>query len=143
MIDRNSLIDEVLQDIRTMRHSCAVRFGLNKESSVTPSQSLVLNFVEKHTDSSVKNIAKALQISSSAVTQLIDGLVQNEMLIRIQSSEDRRVIKLSLSSKAKKMLKTFRKHGLEKSVAIFCNLTYSELKQYAQLNKKIIEGMSK
>lgn len=142
MIDRNKLIQEVLQDIRILRHSCAAHF-IGKESSVTPSQGLVLNFVERHADSSVKNIAEALKVSSSAVTQLIDGLVLNEMLVRIQSSEDRRAIKLSLSNKAKKILKHYRENGLEKSIIIFRGLTDSELKQYAELNKKIIKGMSK
>lgn len=118
-----------------------VGYTSKKELAITPSQGFVLRFVANNESANTKAIAQALHITSSAATQLIDGLVDKEYLIRKESPEDRRVMSLSLSEKAKKLFKEFKEQGLEKMTELFSVLTDDELDQYAALNKKISDSI--
>ncbi len=127
-----------MQDMHAMRHKLMVGYTMKKEMPVTPSQGFVLRFVAKNGPANVKSIAKTLHVTSSAATQLIDGLVDNGYLVRKINSSDRRIITLSLSEKAKKLFREFKEQGLNKMTKLFNALTDKELVKYADLNKKIL-----
>jgi DNA-binding MarR family transcriptional regulator len=110
---------------------------------VTPSQGFVLHFVAEHEAANVKAIARALNISSSAATQLIAGLEEKGYVVRQTSPNDRRAISLSLSDKAKKLFKEFKEQRLKKMIEVFEALSDEELAQYSALNKKIAESINK
>lgn len=143
MTNRKKIIEELLQGMYAMRHKLMVGYTCKKELVITPSQGFVLRFVARNSSANVKEIAQALNVTSSAATQLIDGLVDKEYLVREESPDDRRVISLSLSEKAKKLFKEFREQGLEKMTELFSSLTDEELAQYAALNKKIVDSIVK
>ena len=138
MINRKKIIEDLLQNMHAMRHKLMVGYTAKKEVAITPSQGFVLRFVAKNSSTNVKTIADSLHITSSAATQLIDGLVDNGYLVRKSNPDDRRVIALSLSDKANKLFKEFQEQGLQKMMELFDALTDDELVQYADLNKKII-----
>ncbi len=138
MANRKKVIEELLQSIHAMRHKLMVGYSCKKEVAITPSQGCVLRFVAVNGSANVKAIAQALNITSSAATQLIDALVINGYLVRRSSRDDRRVSALSLSQKAHKLFKEFKEHGVQKMTELFDVLTDKELEEYAQLNKKII-----
>ncbi len=141
MLHRKKTIEGLLQSMHSMRHKLMVGYTSKKELAITPSQGFVLRFVANNESANTKAIAQALHITSSAATQLIDGLVDKEYLIRKESPEDRRVMSLSLSEKAKKLFKEFKEQGLEKMTELFSVLTDDELDQYAALNKKISDSI--
>lgn len=124
--------------MHAMRHKLMVGYMTKKEMVITPSQGFVLRFVAENNSANVKAIAHALNITSSAATQLIDGLVEKGYLIRKGNPDDRRVIALSLSEKAKKLFKEFKEQGLQKMLELFDPLTDEELVQYTTLNEKIV-----
>lgn len=144
MINRKETIESLIQNMHAMRHKLMVGYTSSKKTVViTPSQGFVLRFVAECKSANVKAISQALHTSSSAATQLIDGLVDKGYLIRNTKSDDRRVVSLSLSEKAKKLFKEFKEQGLQRMTELFNSLTDKELDQYAKLNKKIVEGMLK
>lgn len=142
MKKRTQLIEGILEDIHTMKHNLMVEHIAKDESSITPSQALVLRYIAKHDASNVKSIAQALHITSSAATQLIDGLVSNKFLVRKSDSNDRRIVKLSLSKKSIKLIAAYKEKGLKKVVSLFDALNNTELVQYASLNKKVAASIS-
>ena len=141
MTQRKKIIEELLHSLHAMRRKLMVGYIEKKELTITHSQGFVLRFVAEHSLTNVKTIAEALHITSSAATQLIDGLVDKGYLLRTDSARDRRVISLSLSPKAKKMFKGFKEQGLQKMTELFNVLTDEELKAYAALNKKISDSI--
>ncbi|HRH23366.1 MAG TPA: MarR family transcriptional regulator [Candidatus Magasanikbacteria bacterium] len=141
MMQRKKIIEELLHSLHTMKRKLMVGYIEKKGLMITPSQGFVLRFVAEHSLTNVKTIAAALHITSSAATQLIDGLVDKGYLIRKDSPQDRRAISLSLSPKAKKMFKGFKEQGLQKMTELFNVLTDEELKTYATLNKKIFDSI--
>ena len=143
MINRKEIIEGLLQNMHSMRHKFMVGYTSKKDVVITPSQGFVLRFVAECKSANVKTISQALHTTSSAATQLIDGLVDKGYLVRNANPDDRRVVSLSLSEKAKKLFKEFKEQGLQRMTELFNSLTDKELDQYAKLNKKIVEGMFK
>lgn len=141
MTKRRKVIEDLLQNMHAMRHKIMVGYAGRKEIAITPSQSFVLRFAAKNNPTNVKAVAETLHITSSAATQLIDGLVDNGYLVRRGSPHDRRVVAVSLSGKAKKLFKEFEKQGLLKMTELFNALTDEELSRYAALNKKIADNI--
>lgn len=141
MNNRKKNIEDLMQSMHALRQQLMICHQSNSQHKVTPSQGLVLRFVIKNDLTNVKTIAQSLNISSSAATQLIDGLVENGYLIRSHNLNDRRIIALSVSVKAKKMFINFQNQGLDRLIKIFDILSDKELSQYTALNKKIINNI--
>lgn len=143
MIDREKVIESLLQNMHAMRHKFMVGYSEKekKEQVITPSQGFVLRLVARDGDVNIKAIAERLHITSSAATQLVDGLVDKGYLNRKGGTDDRRMINLSLSDKAKKLFEDFRSQSLHRMMTVFDVLTDDELVQYTALNKKIVDGL--
>ncbi len=140
MINRAKIIEELMQSMYAMRHKLMVGYMNKKEQVVTPSQGCVLRFIAEHESVNVKLIASTLNITSSAATQLIDALVENKYLMRSGNPDDRREISLSITPKAKKLFKESKEQGMQKMTELFKTLNDKELKEYAKLNRKIMEN---
>lgn len=110
---------------------------------VTPSQWGVLMFIEQQGESTVKDVARTLGITSSATTQLVDGLVSSGYVTREASDEDRRTVILTLSKKTRAQVDKMKKEGLRKFLELFKSLNDKEFDQYILLNKKIIDKLLK
>ena len=78
---------------RSMRDSA--RFVKNHGFSMP--QLFLLMRVYKHEHCNISDLSDDLEITSSAVSQLVDKLVQTGMLTRKEDSNDRRVKKVELS----------------------------------------------
>lgn len=142
MVDRKKIIEGLLHNIHAMRHKLMVSYSGAKKAPVTPSQGCALRFIAKNSPANVKAVAKALQISSSAATQLIESLVTKGYLMRRHAVHDRRVISLTVTPKAQKLFIEFKKQGLKKMTMLFSALTDEELAQYAALNARIAASIT-
>lgn len=139
---REEIIEDLLQTTFAIRHKLMVAYTHKKTIIITPSQGFVLRFISENKNPNIKEIGQALNISSSAATQLVKGLLTKGYLIRQMSSQDRRVVSLFLSQKAKKLFKEFKEQRLKTMTKIFNSLDDAELIQYAGLNKKIAQNIN-
>lgn len=137
MTNRKKTIEDLLQNMHAMRHKLMVGYTAKKGVVITPSQGFVLRFVAKNNSANIKAITQALNITSSAATQLVDGLVEKGYLIRKVNPKDKRFTTLLLSVKAKKLLKKCKEQGLQKMTALFDVFTDEELSKYALLHNKL------
>ena len=87
----------------------------------------------------IKEIAEKLEMTSSAATQLVDGLVENGYLIRKNNTIDRRAILLEISPKHRKKMNNIKEKAIERFTVLFKTLNDKELATYAALQKKIID----
>jgi len=143
MTDRKQKIKELLESFQSLRRTMAFRVpGKSKIPRITPSQWSVLMFVEQRGGSTVKDVAKALGITSSATTQLIDGLVLSGYITKETPENDRRTIILSLSKKTQTQVERMKKEGLQRFLKLFESLNEREFNQYISLNKKLLESIS-
>lgn len=140
MTTRKQQVEELLTGFQSLRRRM-VFHSANKGPMprVTPSQWGVLMLIEQHGTSGVKEISRALGISSSAATQLIDGLVENGYVVRGMSPQDRRAVTLTLSKQSKHQVGRMRKDALQKFLVIFKALNDKEFEQYVALTKKLVQ----
>jgi DNA-binding MarR family transcriptional regulator len=144
MINRKQKIEELIENLHSLKR--AMVFGASGDMNIpriTPSQWGVLMFIEQRDGTTVKDIANALEITSSAATQLVDGLVVSRYVARKTSENDRRTVILTLSKNTKTQVDKMKKKALEKFLNFFEVLNDQEFDQYVMLNKKIVEKIFK
>ncbi len=143
MINRNKLIEEIIAGYHAIKNKMHARLwqsGNNKDC-ITHSQIFVLSIIAENNNIGIKEISEKLSISSSASTQLVDGLVENGYAVRKASAKDRRALHLEISAKGRKYLNQFKNKRLKVVSTLFDVLTDSELRAYLALNKKILSNI--
>ena len=138
MTNRKQLIEDILNSFHAMRHKIKPKdFNSTRQNPITHSQWFVLGIIENCKNASIKDISGMLGMSSSGVTQLVDGLVQSGYVVRQDDPKDRRLVQLELSLKGKKQIAILREKRIKKMEKLFDVLTDSELRTYLKLHKKI------
>ncbi len=77
---------------------------LQRETGLTTSQLLVLEAAVKLEMPSPGNIAKEVQLSQATVTNLIDRLERNGLIVRSKSEADKRVVEVRLTDTGKQIM---------------------------------------
>jgi len=142
MQNRKKLIEELLESVHTIKHNFVLdSHSFSDNAQVTYSQWIVLRVVRQYGGIGIKEIASKLGITSSAATQLVDGLAKRGYLKREESPEDRRALKISLSDKGQEKISGMKTRSLERLSSIFDVFDDVELAKYCELNKKIVNKM--
>lgn len=136
---RKEKVGVLLEVLRPIRREMVLGSAGENSARVTPAQFGVLMLLNERGEASVKDIAGALRISSSAATQLVNGLIKGGHVRREASEKDRRAVALSLSPKTKAKLDNLRRAALQKTVRLFDALSDHELDEYIALNRKIAQ----
>ncbi len=113
-----------------------------KTPRITPSQWGVVMLIGQRGATSVKEVADALHIRSSAVTQLVDGLVESGYVERKEHAKDRRAVVLTLSKKTKNQVEKMKGHMVKKFLEMFEVLSDKEFDQFCTLHRKIAQRFS-
>ncbi len=76
---------------------------------VTTDQFLTLQYIYQHGSITASEIAQEFGVGRSAITAIVNRLVEKELLIRKRSKEDRRIIALMLSNRGKEVVEATEK----------------------------------
>ena len=143
MASRTQQVAALLEGFASLRRSMTSHHHHSTDlPRITPSQWGVVMLIQQRGESSVKDIAHELHISSSAATQLIDGLVASGYVVREEHAQDRRAVTLTLSTKTKRQVAKMKERMMHNFLEIFAVLGDTEFKQYCALQKKIVERFS-
>lgn len=104
------------------------------ETGISAPQGMVLGLLSKKKKLKITELSNELSLSNSTVSGIIDRLEKQEMVIRERSSDDKRVVYVSISPNFKEMHKGFHKQ-FEKNLADIMN------KGNAEEIHKIYEGL--
>ena len=140
MVDTNrkKLIEEIMANINAMRNKMHVKIMQSgSKNMITHSQWFVLCLIQQHKNMGIKEISKMLSITSSATTQLVDGLVESGYVERKINNSDRRSLQLVLSKKGQKSIIEMKIEYAKSMETLFKALTDQELETYNILHKKI------
>lgn len=139
MSTRKQLIEGILHSFHAIRNQIKARaVHLGRQNGIAHSQWFVLKIIEHYKNRSIKDIAEMLGISSSAATQLVDGLVRRGYVVRQDDPKDRRSVRLELSPKGKKHVTATNEKRITEMAGLFDALTDSELEEYLRLQRKIL-----
>ena len=101
-------------------------------------QFYAVRFLDWHPDSTVGELAEGLQMSSSAVSQLTDRLVESGLIKRTNDSDDRRIVRLSNTVKGKAHLLLISKRAIKKGNEIFDKLSDEDLQEIIRIYNKFL-----
>jgi len=99
--------------IYSYRHILKNHIQMAKSHGLNPSQMITLGHLSHHHTSSLKDLSKMLGISSPAVSQMLDKMVQSELIIRQEDPHDRRYKTHKLSDKGKYILRKLQQKNLQ------------------------------
>ncbi len=78
---------------------------------ITGSQFHLLNKIQQEKVSNVKRLAEELEVKSSAITVMLERLVQHGLVSRVQDEKDRRSVLVTLTDEGEKVLKQAKAHS--------------------------------
>ena len=119
------------------RHNFMKRFGL------THQQVEILYALGDHRSLTIKKIAAIMDVTSSAATQMIEGLQKIGIVHRQIDPEDRRVVKVSLSAKGSKKFEEFKQAHAKHMEFILKALSHDERELLISLPSKMIKQLKK
>ena len=120
--------------MRSMHTGQRFPFG---EFTLGASQVRILFFVAgKMGGASVKDLAEMLDVTPGAVTQLVDSLVEKDLVKRAEDSNDKRILRITLTELAESKFKQFRKDYFTSVSRVFNTLSDEEIRQLITLLAK-------
>ena len=109
-----------------------------KGYDLTRPQMHILYVLAQDGELTVKEVAARMGITSSAATQIIQGLVNSSYVERQPDTRDRRIVHIVFSLEGKKKFEKFRKAHIERLGLIFDILSDEELDLLIDIPKKAL-----
>ena len=98
---------------------------------------VVVDVLSEKGPSTMGEIAKALNFTMSAVTAIVDRMIEHGFVKRERDMDDRRVVRVSLVSGGKEAEKKIHKFRKSVTMNLFSTLSSSEKKEYLRILKKV------
>lgn len=130
---------KIAQEIIEHLSRCQRPAGMSgwKKLGLSHAQVGMLFMLSYHQDASVNQIADFLGITKSAVTQLLEPLVDKSLVTRRSDPKDKRIARLSLSAKGKSQISKIAKLKSAGLRSALTSLDYKDLEQMRSLLLKM------
>ncbi len=135
----NEVLHAYLQVSRRMSEELRGHFG---KMNLTFPQTLVLTLLDSDGPMPISSLAKATGSANSTISGVIDRLEKVELVRRVRSEKDRRVIFVETTEKYQEIQEESRSHALARFTQSVSSLTDEELGQIIvgmELLKKALE----
>lgn len=140
MVSRTEQLEEIFEGFHALRHKVVFKKLVSAPGTrITHSQWLALAVIARTNKPTIKDIHTALGVTSSAATQLVNGLVSKGYVIRKINAADRRAVALELSPTARKLFKKMKSNAVKHLARSFNALNNKEFALYIKLTRKIME----
>ncbi|MTI66758.1 MAG: MarR family transcriptional regulator [Firmicutes bacterium] len=99
-------IASLIREINSkLNHSIKNEF---KETNLTVPQIMVIKTLSKNKRLKVSEISKEISLVNSTVSGIIDRLQKQDIVKRVRSKKDRRIVYIELSNKGEELIKKYR-----------------------------------
>jgi len=137
--DRERLVDAfrlVTKESTALWHSQVGR-------SFSPAQFYILDRLANVGPQKVADLAAALQITSGAITARSDKLIKEGYAVRSRSTEDRRIVYLTITSEGEAKLKAISEQWEKLIERFFDSFTEEEIKEQISHYERIRENIKR
>lgn len=140
---RSDLIQEVLANFGALKQSLQSQFNDScSELEVSMAQLHLLFNVAGSQSLTQGELAHKLHLTSGAITQMAEPLVNKGYLKRTSDPSDRRISRLSLASVGRQKIESLKSRHHAAFETALASLTVQELESFLAIEKKIINGIS-
>lgn len=141
-MSREKKIEHLFEGAQTLMRVWKGRFyEVTDTKQLSPAQFGIIFYIKKHQPVSGKAIANELQVSASAVTQLVDAIVQLGYAVRVEDPQDRRVSKISLTNNGDEVVAHLDEARRQFFAQITENLTDEEIRVMTGVQAKMIDRL--
>ena len=138
-MERVKYINQIIDSLHRSQQATCTRMSKIPGVAITPSQWAILKILHYKKSVRVKDLAKLMSVSGSAVTQLTDELVKKGYVKRIANPNDRRTTLVQPTTKCCKMIDSIQELYAKSLEELFTNLSDKELKILSELHKKMLD----
>lgn len=107
------------------------------QGNISLPQILTLDVLKDRGSMRMGELAKYLSVSMAAATGIADRLVRNGFISRAGSSEDRRIVNISITAKGGKVVNEYNRARQKTIIEVFGALSGSDRDKYLELLNKI------
>lgn len=100
---------------------------------ITMPQFIVLDIIGRRGEYKMSDVAKFLGVTTAATTGIVDRLVREGYLVRKSDPDDRRIIRVKLTSKGAKIVKEMVQIRREITIKIFGMISAAERQEYLKI----------
>lgn len=108
---------------------------------VTMPQLVILVLLDRRGESSMSDMAVAMDVTTAAMTGMVNRLVRYGFITREHAKDDRRVVRIALTPKGSKMVKDMLEARKEIVKSIFGKLTQRDREQYLGILQRIHDAL--
>jgi DNA-binding MarR family transcriptional regulator len=108
-------------------------------ADLPPAQSELLLTIED-SPTRVKDLAAAMNVTSGAITQLVDQLESHELIERFMNEDDRRVVWIRLSEAGLRRLGRIRKQYADHVKKSLTDFSRAEISELSEQLRRIIDN---
>ncbi len=113
------------------------------KNKITISQLFILNLLAKRGESKMGDLAHFMEVTTAAMTGIVDRLVRSGYAVRLPQTEDRRIIKIGLSSRGEQLIKRVNLDKRQMVIKIFGKISQGEREEYLKILMHIHDTLSK
>ena len=112
------------------------------EGKVTPPQLVALDFVHKHTEIKMSDLAHLLGISTAAITGIVERIVKYGYLVRVSDPDDRRIIRVKLTPRGELLWNRLNRARRAMVINVFGKISQVEREEYLKILTHIYEALA-
>jgi len=101
--------------------------------TVSPAQFLLLNYLQGRGESTMTAVAHYLEVTTAAVTGLVERLVRDGYVLRLPDPADRRIIKVRLSARGAALLAKFTEQKRKTIIRVFSKISERDRQEYLRI----------
>ncbi|RDW20478.1 MarR family winged helix-turn-helix transcriptional regulator [Oceanobacillus chungangensis] len=136
LLKKKDIIHQINYLLNNLSIQLAKKYDNRINNELTVKQVLVLEYI-KHGITSTKDLAEQLNVSTSAISQLLNKLEDKGYIERVINKNNRREIILHLAAKGNQYIGESRKLDEEIYRDVFGQLPLEDLEQLAKIFNKL------
>ncbi len=109
---------------------------------ITLPQFAIMDILEREKEANMTDLAKAMGVTTSAMTGVVDRLVRDGYASRTRDLKDRRIVHIKLTPKGTKTLRTAIDGRKKATIRIFGVISQEERERYLLILEHIKEHLS-
>jgi DNA-binding MarR family transcriptional regulator len=104
-------------------------------------QIVVLEYLVERGICQMNELAKTLNLSMSAVTAIIDRMIYLKLVKREHSSEDRRVVNVTILTKGREQVRRVRAARRDCANSLFATLSEKDKNEYIRILRQVFNNL--
>lgn len=133
-VNYTQVIEEYMMDILI---SLNQKFSSAYTNELSANQQLVLTLLDKNEALTIRKIAEKINVSTSAVSQMLSKLERMNFVKRVTSHHDRRLIHIHLTGKGKRVIHCMEKTRHEIITHYLSKMNLDDLRLLSEIIKNL------